>query len=219
MKRIFLALSIFCLTATACFCQDALIVLPDGSVNVNGSITASEGVKNAILPIGTILMYDGTGIADVALRIEKIGANPSDTIGFDLYGDWYVCNGQSGTPDLMNRFIRCESTSGNTGGEDAHVLTIDEMPSHAHGGYTGYTNPSHSHVAPLRGESGYSYPFGQDGAYGAYRYRGSSDYLAPNPKTSTADINHRHIISPEGGGQAHENRPAYYSLIFIVRKQ
>lgn len=122
MKRIFYIFCILALTTAAGFCQDTLLVLPDGTVEVNGRITASEGVENAILPVGTILMYDGSEIADAGMRTEKVGDHPSDTIDFDLYGSWYVCNGKSGAPDLINRFIRGDIKSGNTGGSDDAVL-------------------------------------------------------------------------------------------------
>lgn len=118
MKRVFYIICILALTATAGLCQDVLTILPDGTVEVNGRITASEGVENAILPVGTILMYDGSEIADAETRTEKIGGHPSDTIDFDLHGSWYVCNGNSGALNLINTFIRGEVESGNTGGSE-----------------------------------------------------------------------------------------------------
>lgn len=51
---------------------------------------------------------------------------------------WALCDGQNGRPDLRGKFVLGSSDSheiGETGGEEKHVLTIDEMPSHTHGVY------------------------------------------------------------------------------------
>ena len=48
---------------------------------------------------------------------------------------WHLCNGENGTPDLRNRFIVGAGDSyvfADEGGENAHTLTVDEMPSHKH---------------------------------------------------------------------------------------
>ena len=125
-------------------------------------------------------MYDGTGIANTSSRTTQIGDDSSDTISMP---GWYVCNGQSSTPDLRNKFIRSESTSGNTGGEDSHVLTINEMPSHSHG-----------------------YPAYSSGGAAAKWVRDNVDKAWSTFYTNST-----------GGDAAHENRPAYYSLIFIKK--
>ena len=75
---------------------------------------------------------------------------------------WQLCDGTNGTPDLRSRFIYGAGGDANTktawaagwnnvsghwppwwtGGEENHVLTIGEMPSHSHnsGGWSGNGN-------------------------------------------------------------------------------
>jgi len=132
-------------------------------------------------------------INDGAITSDKIasgfGLIPSGGIimwsGVSVPTGWYLCNGENGTPDLRNRFIvgsGDEYSTGNTGGEKEHVLTVEEMPSHSHS----YSVKSTT------------------------IYPGSSSYKnIMEPGSSTTGTS--------GGGQAHENRPPYYALAFIMK--
>jgi hypothetical protein len=145
--------------------------------------------------IGIVKMYNGAGIADVATRTEALGYREGDTV--PERPGWYVCNGQSETPNLLNKFIRSESASGNTGGEDEVTLEIAEMPSHRHDFYVGHTTYAFDH---LRTQNQLALTANGGGRDLKSTCAGAQD-----------------IIDLTGGGVAHENKPAYYSLIFIIK--
>ena len=89
----------------------ANITISPDDLNNRITITASS----TGIPSGIIVMWSGS-----------TGSIPSG---------WALCNGSNGTPNLRDRFIVGAGGSygvGSTGGENQHILTIDEMPSHNH---------------------------------------------------------------------------------------
>ena len=109
-----------------------------------------------------------------------------------------ICDGTKGTPDLRGRFVLMAQDAipvanippgtsvhpiMSIGGEEKHVLSIAEMPSHNHI----FENNFNDNKANSIG-----HPNGSDG-YGDGRTRN------------------------EGGSQAHNTMPPYYTLVYVMK--
>ena len=151
----------------------------------------------SIVPSGAILLWSGS-----------VASIPSG---------WLLCDGTSGTPNLKDRFVVGAGNAyavGATGGADTIALLAGNMPAHTHGfsaTTSGAGAHTHSTTAPLIGaNSGTNSGFAGGNIY--------------NP-TTYASINgvgdHTHTVSgtttSHGSGVAHENRPPYYALAYIMK--
>jgi len=87
-----------------------------------GEIVIPVG-KTSYFPIGTILFFEGTWTDNVTIP------------------GWYKCDGNNGTPDLTDKFIRAEGSSGNTGGSDDAI-----NPTHTHTATVGNQSDDHDHA-------------------------------------------------------------------------
>jgi len=120
-------------------------------------------------------------------------------------GGWQLCDGTNGTPDLRDRFIVGAGSSyapGNTGGQNAVTLGIGEMPNHGHG----FSDPGHSHQSTRNDFAA------NTGGYGSGSGGGG---LGPNT-VFTNNVGTGITFVAEGGSGAHENRPPYYALAYIM---
>ena len=135
------------------------------------------------------------------------------------------------TPDLRGRFIAGYSGTGdymaigNFGGEETHTLTEAEMPSHTHSG------GSHAHSGTTTSSGFHSHTVNYTGAVGKTVGRnagGGEDGADDRALSATTEGagSHTHSVSLSGGththdntggGQAHENRPPYYVLAYIMK--
>lgn len=101
-------------------------------------------------------------------------------------------------PDLRGRFVvgvhdtdTDYEHTGMTGGKKQVTLTADEMPKHTHG-------------------------YGRWGVgSGDWKAHGANSY--PNATTNFSTVWGGHMTTPSGSGAAHENRPPYYVLAYIMR--
>lgn len=176
-----------------------------------GTITASSFSGNGSVPSGAIMMW--------------YGATPP--------AGWVICDGSNGTPDLRGRFVLGSGTNANpapgdinptytvgaTGGENRHVLTKAELPKHKHT----VTSTSTDNGQVTIGSSSTNDTYLVSGP-------GLPPFQIPGAGTehhnSTTSPTHTHTVSGSSGdgttdglsGQAHENRPPYYVLTFIMKQ-
>ena len=178
------------------------------SLEISGNILLrGELITSVAMPVGSIIMWNGTYNDD--------GTIPD-------YENWQICDGSNNTPDLRGRFIlgstnntsldvtgegQVSYSEGDTGGSQSVTLTESEMPSHTHAiGSSGYHN--HGVVN-----------------YNANDFNWSNHYTVGNDDsgnerswwTNSGGSHSHNNYSQYGGGQAHENRPPYYVLAFIMR--
>ena len=146
-------------------------------------------------------------------KIEMLGgANDIGYFGIDGLGKWQwsgfaLCDGRNGTIDMGARFpvgyktgSLDYATVGNTGGAETVTLTENQMPVHRHGDATI-----------------------DAGDFGLIR----KSQIGENRTTSATDTSQGGIepdivtspspIPTAGGGQSHENRPPFMTLIFAQR--
>lgn len=109
---------------------------------------------------------------------------------------WAICNGQNGTPDLRGRFIISTGGGynlGNRGGASSVTLNANQIPAHSHR----YWDTTFS-------EAGGPKDFGM---------------RIGSRKTDHDNTQYGVWLTTEntGGNQAHENRPPYYALTYIMK--
>ena len=181
----------------------------------------------------------------IGLNTESITMG-SAQYGFvqDFYGNvntiprgWYICDGTNGTPDLRGMFIvgydprdSEYNQVGKNGGLKNVTLTEGQMPSHTH---TGSSSSSGSHRHTMFANSielSTSDAMTQDDVINRGRkdYGSNSQFVLGKNRLSmpptvgrTSDSGeHSHTMNLDnsGGGQSHENRPPFYTMIKIMFK-
>ncbi len=165
-----------------------IVTITGTNVVVNGSISGY-----GTIPLGGIIMWSGASVP----------------------AGWALCDGANGTPDLRGRFVLASGTGagltarmlGQTGGEQAHALTVSEMPSHAHA----VADPGHGH--------NFTFHYSESGGWngGAFQLTDRT----PRGTGTTELLNNTTGISIQnnGSGTAHNTMPPFYVLAFIMRVQ
>ena len=130
---------------------------------------------------------------------------------------WALCDGTDNTPNLQDRFVVGAGQTyavGDTGGANWVALSIANMPAHNHSASSTststVTDPGHSHsfagVQPSSGSgtsSRTSVPV--------------TKTTAPSTTGITVSTSTSTTIGNAGSGTAHENRPPYYALAYIMK--
>ena len=183
--------------------------LPELEAQIVALQTALAKIQRT--PLGMVEIWAGSRIPDGYALCEGQQLKQSEypelykAIG-TTYNNAYDCNGRklsttSGyfrLPDLRSRFVVGYNVSdadygsyGKVGGEKRHTLTVDEIPSHAHGQNL------------------------WTGGNGSWRSGGSNSYpeaVSWHDRTTPFGS-----TKSTGGGGSHENRPPYYTLAYVMR--
>lgn len=124
---------------------------------------------------------------------------------------WALCDGQDGRPNLLGKFIRgvpdVTTNPGGSGGNDTITLSEANLPAHKHD--VNAETVGHSHTIAGIGQ-------------GMLRVGGNQNVPAIvadqfGAPTSTVKDKINTSSSTVGGGQAFDNRPAYYELAYIIK--
>lgn len=125
---------------------------------------------------------------------------------------WQLCDGTNGTPDLSGMFIvgydpadEDYDAIAKQGGTKEVTLTEQQMPAHNHTGNTNYTG-AHSHTITAYVQQG-----SNDGSGGE-----AAGYFQSRQTSTSGNHSHTVTTNSKGGGQAHENRPPYYTMAYIT---
>lgn len=127
------------------------------------------------------------------------------------------CNGVT-IPDLTDRFIVQAGGSyaeGNTGGANTVTLTENQMPKHTHG--RGTLDSEGTLRVVDQGATTVSGAFSNGGSFNTgIRGGGDSDTWGrvKNYKWSSGI---KGALAETGGSQAHENRPPFYALCYLIK--
>lgn len=173
-------------------------------------------INNALVPINGIIMYSG--------------------LQADIPANWAICDGNNGTPNLVNKFVvaaasfdttvtipndgsdsgwrtAVSGTDGASGGSASKTLGTNELPSHTHSVGTLTGTNTHNHDI-IRGSGGSQ----------------ASNFGIPSPvvenvttpiqtEDETIDVTISGDTGDQGGtmGEAFDILPPYYAIAYIMR--
>ncbi|HOW96704.1 MAG TPA: hypothetical protein P5567_09315 [Kiritimatiellia bacterium] len=211
------------LAAGSGFTVNGGVLAVNGLLNMSGLATLNSGlvVRGSTALAGTL----GVGGATVVSNTLHVTGNfdvaaPSTIAGFGsipiggiimwsgapagIPSGWALCDGGTHegvpTPDLRNRFVVGAGGAyavSSTGGVDTVTLDQQQIPSHTH--------PVYAPNNDVNGSTSQGWPANNN--HQSFR---SSDRGREYTINSAA-------VGSIGGGQAHENRPPYYALCYIMR--
>lgn len=162
-------------------------------------------LRNLVMPTGAIIMWSGT----------MNESDPTFPNGF-VPCDGRTVDGFGQVPDLRSRFVvgydeRTKNMNvdyseiGYVGGEAKHTLTTDEIPSHTHSVNDYYQLEN---IASIRDKEFYGGTMDVGG-----RYVGVGD----TDEDNTTMIYKTHNTASRGGDVAHENRPPYFVIAYLIK--
>jgi microcystin-dependent protein len=174
------------------------------------TVSAGAGVET-----GSILPYGGAYTDSVSGYLQCDGTAVSRTTYSDLFGvtstQFGVGDGSStfNLPDFNSKFARgapATTSCGATGGADTVSLTEAELASHSH--TASVTDSGHTHTLPRSSGSGSDH---------IYDDKGNDFFGTPLGATMSSTTGITVSNSSTGSGTAHENKPSYLEILYIIK--
>ena len=176
------------------------LTVEQGDISVDANHAFRRNNVDIAVPVGGIIMWSGSSS--------------------DVPEGWALCDGRQvqgmkngmsvmiKTPNLQDRFIvgaGHEYAAGATGGEKFVTLTAAQsgLPEHAH-------NMEHTHGVTLRGKEAIG---GESKVFRA----GASNPSKSEQRTGGSSRTNTGPNAVRDASEAHENRPPYYALFYIMR--
>ena len=183
-------------------------------------------------PVGSVIMWVSTTIMPEGWH-ECDGSSYSKTAESGKYAPLfnvlgYTFGGSGDTfkiPNMQGRFpvgyhqsdYELHQPGSGEDGQESVVLTVDQMPRHNHntatsisdGNITTSSDGAHSHSIPTGGST--------TGVAGGAQ-KGKNEYAAFN-SGSAPDHTHTVPLKARGNNQAHENRPPFFVVKYIIKVQ
>ena len=190
------------------------------TLNVAGTVAGAgfaayvNGLITAALPAGAIVLWSGAAAAVPA--------------------GWALCNGQNGTPNLLNRFVVAAGGSyavGATGGSadaalvaHSHTVSASGTTSGAGGHSHSVNDPTHQHgnVIAASGSTIVDLIDFEPPGGSAITYPGATSAASTGVSVNAAG-DHTHSVSvsgstsSDGSSATNANLPPYYALAYIMR--
>jgi microcystin-dependent protein len=204
----------------------------DGNTRINGNLnlTGSGVITANTLNVASVAVSSPTGPGTIPVGgIIMWSGNPAA-----LPAGWALCDGNNGTPNLSGRFIvgydAMDTDYNNTGltGPPNPTMPTDYVL--VGGGkkvqLTVASMPTHTHTNAVSTDGSHTHPFlGDDVTGGSVDTQVNLDtsadlsdaFASTTPVRPAGDHTHTVTINSTGGGVAHENRPPYYVLAFIMK--
>jgi microcystin-dependent protein len=195
-----------------------------------------EAVYREVVPVGTVLMWAGSDANVPTNWLLCNGAAISRSTYSDLFnslGSGFGGGNGSTTfniPDMRDRFVVGAGTTYSRNGKGGSVsvtLSTAQLASHNHGN-TGSTTPSHTHGISSSGTHGHALDYSSSGginhgvtAMGTKLGTSSGIVGTSGAHTHTTSSqsggSHLHSTGSAGSGLAHENRPPYIGMFYIIK--